>query len=139
MPPHFWRSVSPVATLTISHKRNGLTNDDALDAITISRLYSADATRSAPSVKPPAPNAASETPYPPPAGATLNPLNRQDATKIHTKLRELGFYRANSSILWSAASRDALKEFKNRNDLVPILERTPYYANGKSRNAYNIV
>jgi peptidoglycan hydrolase-like protein with peptidoglycan-binding domain len=98
---------------------NGLTNDDALDAITISRLYSADATRSAPSVKPPAPNAASETPYPPPAGATLNPLNRQDATKIHTKLRELGFYRANSSILWSAASRDALKEFKNRNDLVP--------------------
>jgi len=98
---------------------NGLTNDDAFDAITISRLYSADATRSAPSVKLPAPNAAWETPYPPPAGATLNPLNRQDATKIHAKLRELGFYRANSSILWSAASRDALKEFKGRNELDP--------------------
>jgi hypothetical protein len=98
---------------------NGLANDDALDAITMSRLYSADAPRSAPSVKLPAPNAALETSYPPPAGATLNPLNRQDATKIHTKLRELGFYRANSSILWSAMSRDALKEFKNRNELEP--------------------
>lgn len=98
---------------------NGLTNDDAFDAITTSRLYSADATRSAPSVKLPAPNATLETPYSPPAGATLSPLNRQDATRIHTKLRELGFYRANSNILWSAASRDALKEFKNRNELEP--------------------
>jgi peptidoglycan hydrolase-like protein with peptidoglycan-binding domain len=98
---------------------NGLTSDDVFDANTMSRLYSADAKRSVPSIKLPAPNAALETSYPPPVGTTLNPLNRLDATKIHTKLRELGFYRANSNVLWSAASRDSLKEFKNRNDLEP--------------------
>jgi peptidoglycan hydrolase-like protein with peptidoglycan-binding domain len=97
---------------------NGLTDDDSFDAVTASRLYSSDAARSAPSGKPPiAQNAAAEGPYPPPSGATLNPLNRLDATRIHAKLRELGFYRANSNTLWSAASRDALREFKSRNDL----------------------
>jgi len=64
---------------------NGLANDDAFDTITMSRLYSADATRSAPSVKLAAPNAALETPYLPPAGATLSPLNRQSATMTLTR------------------------------------------------------
>jgi hypothetical protein len=99
---------------------NGLADDDAFDASTASRLYSSNATRSVPSGKPPvAQNAALEAAYPPPSGATLNPLNRLDATRIHAKLRELGFYRANSNTLWSATSRDALREFKSRSDLNP--------------------
>jgi hypothetical protein len=47
----------------------------------------------------------------------LNPLNRSDAAKIHARLRELGFYRGTSNTLWSAASRDALKEFKTSSAL----------------------
>jgi peptidoglycan hydrolase-like protein with peptidoglycan-binding domain len=97
---------------------NGLPNDDALDRATAARLHSAAAARST-SFAGMAAEAAivTETPYPPPPGATLNPLNRSDAIKIHARLRELGFYRTPGYMLWSTASRDALKEFKTSSGL----------------------
>jgi peptidoglycan hydrolase-like protein with peptidoglycan-binding domain len=97
---------------------NGLSNDDALDQMTAARLYSPSAAKGTSSFNAAAAaTAATESSYPPPQGATLNPLNRSDATKIHAKLRELGFYRGTSNTLWSAASRDALKEFKTSSAL----------------------
>jgi peptidoglycan hydrolase-like protein with peptidoglycan-binding domain len=97
---------------------NGLSNDDALDQMTAARLYSPSAAKSTSSVNAAAAaTAATESSYPPPQGATLNPLNRSDAAKIHARLRELGFYRGTSNTLWSAASRDALKEFKTSSAL----------------------
>jgi peptidoglycan hydrolase-like protein with peptidoglycan-binding domain len=106
-------------SLRLFKKANGLPDDDAFDALTASRLFSSSAISGQPQAKGPvvAQAATSESTYPPPVGATLNPLNRQDAMKIHAKLRELGFYRANSATLWSAASREALKEFKISNAL----------------------
>jgi hypothetical protein len=99
--------------LWLFKRANGLTNDDAFDTATAFRLLSSSAIRSPTQAKDPPPQAAnSETNYPPPAGATLNPLNRADAVKINTKLRELGFYRSPNTALWGAASRDALKDFK---------------------------
>lgn len=99
---------------------NGLSADDAFDAITMSRLYSAEAIRNPFPANLSSPtNASLETRYSPPPGATLSPLNRLDATKIHAKLRELGYYRLPNNVLWSATSRDALKEFKARNELSP--------------------
>jgi len=101
------------SSLRVFKQANGLGNDDAFDASTRARLFSSSAIRGQPQAKDAVPQAAaSETNYPPPPGATLNPLNRQDALKIHTKLRDLGFYRSPNLTLWSAASRDALKDFK---------------------------
>jgi peptidoglycan hydrolase-like protein with peptidoglycan-binding domain len=101
-------------SLKLFKAANDLPDDDAYDALTAARLFSMSAIKGQPPAKG---AAAQESTYLPPPGATLNPLNRQDAIKIHTKLRELGFYRANNSTLWSAASREALKDFKVRNDL----------------------
>jgi peptidoglycan hydrolase-like protein with peptidoglycan-binding domain len=101
------------SSLRVFKQANGLGNDDAFDAATGTRLFSLSAIRGQPQAKDAVPRAAtSETNYPPPPGATLNPLNRQDALKIHTKLRDLGFYRSPNLTLWSSASRDALKDFK---------------------------
>jgi hypothetical protein len=101
------------SSLRVFKQANGLGNDDAFDAATGTRLFSSSAIRGQQQAKGAVPQAAaSETNYPPPPGATLNPLNRQDALKIHTKLRDLGFYRSPNLTLWSAASRDALKDFK---------------------------
>jgi peptidoglycan hydrolase-like protein with peptidoglycan-binding domain len=97
---------------------NGLSNDDALDQTTAARLYSRSAARNTSFANMAAAvTVATESSYPPPPGATLNPLNRSDAIKIHARLRELGFYRAAGYMLWSAASRDALKEFKASSEL----------------------
>jgi peptidoglycan hydrolase-like protein with peptidoglycan-binding domain len=97
---------------------NGLSADDNYDVASAERLNSTAALRAAPGVKPAAPvEPAQESYYSPRGGATINPLNRNEATRIHNKLRELGYYRATNNSLWSAASRDALKEFKTRNGL----------------------
>jgi peptidoglycan hydrolase-like protein with peptidoglycan-binding domain len=97
---------------------NGLANDDALDQTTAARLYSAAAARNTSFAGMAAPaTVAFESTYPPPPGATLNPLNRLDALKIHAKLRELGFYRGTNTTQWSSASRDALREFKASSEL----------------------
>jgi hypothetical protein len=97
---------------------NGLANDDVLDPTTAAQLRSGSAARNTAFAKMAAiATLTVESIYPPPPGATLNPLNRSDAIKIHAKLREQGFYRAAGYMLWSAASRDALREFKSSNGL----------------------
>jgi peptidoglycan hydrolase-like protein with peptidoglycan-binding domain len=97
---------------------NGLPTDDIYDVATAGRLSSTAAIRGIPGGKPTTPAAPiQEAYYAPHGGATLNPLNRNDAARIHNKLRELGYYRASNNNLWSAASRDALREFKVRNGL----------------------
>ncbi len=97
---------------------NGLANDDLFDAATAEKMFFSSAVRASPSQKPAVEKPSLlESQYAPQMGATLNPLNKVDATKIHSKLRELGFYRSNSNTLWSAASRDALKGFKIANSL----------------------
>ncbi|GMO43208.1 peptidoglycan-binding protein [Bradyrhizobium ottawaense] len=97
---------------------NGLSPDDSFDVVSAERLSSTAAIRAAPGAKPSA-DPAHESYYAPRAGASINPLNRNDAARIHNKLRELGYYRASNNNLWSAASREALKEFKSRNGLAP--------------------
>jgi hypothetical protein len=97
---------------------NGLPNDDALDQTTAARLFSASAARNTSFAgMAVVATVATESTYPPPPGATLNPLNRSDAPKIHAKLRELGLYQGTSNTLWSAASRDALRQFKASSEL----------------------
>jgi hypothetical protein len=95
---------------------NNLSPDDNYDAVSAERLHSTEALRAAPGPKPNI-DPAQEFYYAPRAGTSINPLNRNDAARIHNKLRELGYYRASNNNLWSAASRDALKEFKTRNGL----------------------
>jgi peptidoglycan hydrolase-like protein with peptidoglycan-binding domain len=97
---------------------NGLPADDVLDTATLALLNSRAAVRNANPKAATAPSQpADETHYAPPAGASLNPLNKGDSIRIHGKLRELGFYRAANSTLWSGASRDGLREFKTRSGL----------------------
>lgn len=97
---------------------SGLSSDDRYDFATAEALFSATATRAQASLQPKTGGTPTiESIYPPPTGATLNPLNGTDASKIHVKLRELGFYRSTNNTLWSGASRDALKEFKQANSL----------------------
>lgn len=96
---------------------NGLPADDIYDSVTAHRLVSSGAIRM-PGGKSPAPaESIQESYYAPRGGATFNPLNRDDAAQIQRKLRELGYYRASNNYLWSAASREALREFKIRNGL----------------------
>ncbi|MCC8978672.1 peptidoglycan-binding protein [Bradyrhizobium acaciae] len=97
---------------------NGLSPDDSYDVASAERLHSTAALRAAPGAKP-STDPAQESYYAPRAGTSINPLNRNDAARVHNKLRELGYYRATNNNLWSAASRDALKEFKTRNGLAP--------------------
>lgn len=95
---------------------NGLSPDDNYDGLSADRLHSAAALRAPPGAKLSV-DPGQEFYYAPRAGTSINPLNRNDAARLHNKLRELGYYRANNNSLWSAASRDALKEFKTRNGL----------------------
>jgi peptidoglycan hydrolase-like protein with peptidoglycan-binding domain len=97
---------------------NGLTADDIYDVGTAERINSITAIRANPGSKPiTSLEQIRESYYAPRGGTTLNPLNRDDAVRIHNKMRELGYYRVSNNNLWSAASRDALKEFKVRNGL----------------------
>ncbi|MCG2639413.1 MULTISPECIES: peptidoglycan-binding protein [Bradyrhizobium] len=99
-------------------KANSLPADDIYDGATAGRLGSTAVIRAMPGGKPTTPaDPIQDSYYAPRGGATVNPLNRNDAARIHNKLRELGYYRASNNNLWSAASRDALKEFKMRNGL----------------------
>jgi len=42
----------------------------------------------------------------------MNPLNRSDAEKINGKLRALGYFEGKNDGVWSGASREALRHFK---------------------------
>ena len=58
-----------------------------------------------------------QTAYPPPLGARMNPLNREDAERIQRRLAELGYYAGSDDGVWGAASRSALRGFKAMNAL----------------------
>lgn len=55
--------------------------------------------------------------YPPPSGASLNPLNKDDAARVQRRLSELGFYSGAGDGVWGLASRYALRDFKAVNNL----------------------
>jgi hypothetical protein len=94
---------------------NGLPRDDALDVTTATRLLAESATPLTGANK--QPTAYREAIYPPPSGATMNPLNRKDAIRIHSRLRDLGLFRGKNDTVWSDASRLAIREFKKKNGL----------------------
>ncbi len=95
---------------------NGFGDTDIADTTTVSRLFAASAIRPV-SAGSALPRTYIEATYPPPSGATLNPLNKNDAARIHTRLREFGFFQGKNDTLWSGASRVALREFKAKNGL----------------------
>jgi peptidoglycan hydrolase-like protein with peptidoglycan-binding domain len=97
---------------------NGLLNDDVLDAETVARLFSTSAVE-AHSGGPARSEDGSgfETPYPPPPGARMNPLNREDAEQIQRRLGALGYYLGSDNGNWGTASRNALRRFKTMNRL----------------------
>lgn len=96
---------------------NGLAADDSFDSTVAGKLLSYNAVRASSQGATTFRGEVSETTYPAQNGATLNPLNRADALKIHSKLRELGFYKGKNDTVWSGASRAALRDFKWKNNL----------------------
>jgi peptidoglycan hydrolase-like protein with peptidoglycan-binding domain len=99
---------------------NGLLWDDVLDAETVTRLFSTSAVGASGGESTRSEDAIGvETAYPPPAGARMNPLNREDAEQIQHRLAELGYYAGNEDGVWGAASRNALRVFKTANRLAP--------------------
>jgi hypothetical protein len=94
---------------------NGLGPYDNFDSTVAGRLFSTSVIRASSESAATFRGEASETTYPAPSGATLNPLNKADGLKIHSKLRELGFYKGKNDTVWSGASRVALRDFKWKN------------------------
>lgn len=103
------------AALRAFRAANGLPPSDAWDVSTAEQLFSATAGRAASPQKPV--RALPDFIFQPPPGATTTPLNKEDAIRIHSKLRELGYYQAKNNVLWSVASRTALRDFKAAADL----------------------
>ena len=94
---------------------SGLPASDAWDASAAERLFSPHAVRSAGT-----PISQRDIPdfiFAPPQGASTHPLNEDDARRLHSRLRELGFYKAKNDLIWTPASRAALREFKRANEL----------------------
>jgi hypothetical protein len=111
----------PTSRVALRHfkEANGLLANDGFDIETAVRLFSASASRA---VAPTASSASDatgtiESAYPPPPGATLNPLNRADAERIQRRLAALGYFGGKVHGLWGATSRRALHAFKTANDL----------------------
>jgi peptidoglycan hydrolase-like protein with peptidoglycan-binding domain len=95
---------------------NGLLWNDSFDIETVTRLFSASASPASPPASPKS-DITFETAYPPPPGASLNPLNRTDAQLIQRRLAALGYYGGAGDGLWGVAARRALRAFKVANDL----------------------
>jgi peptidoglycan hydrolase-like protein with peptidoglycan-binding domain len=111
-----WASSARIA-LRHFKATNGLLRDDVLDAETAARLFSTSALEAPPGGWKPEDADAIETAYPPPAGARMNPLNRDDAEQIQRRLAELGYYSGADNGLWGAASRNAVRAFRSANRL----------------------
>jgi peptidoglycan hydrolase-like protein with peptidoglycan-binding domain len=93
----------------------GLPASDAWDPVAAGRLFSNNAVRATGS--PISQEILPDAMFAPPTGATLHPLNKDDALQINSKLREMGLYQGKNDFLWSMTSRAALREFKAKNDL----------------------
>ena len=94
---------------------NGLPRDDMWDEQTKTWLFASNAKKiSVPraSTKELNTEQEPESVYPPPPGATLNPLNSADAVDLQKRLGELGFFVGKSDGVWGPASRNALRDFK---------------------------
>lgn len=91
-------------------RANGLDDNDGFDALTEEKLFG-DAVRSVNSGYDDYP--ATQFTYPALAGAKMNPLNPDDATRINKALARLGLYKGKQFDLWSGLSRDALALFKS--------------------------
>jgi hypothetical protein len=107
---------------------NGLPQDDAWDEPTQSGLFAERAQRKAapnPKAKQPKTPTGLDTYYPPPPGATGNPLNRADAINLQNRLAALGFFIGQSDGVWGPGSRSALRDFKLKNGLTPDDEWNP--------------
>jgi peptidoglycan hydrolase-like protein with peptidoglycan-binding domain len=104
------------AALRRFKKANGLLGNDAFDAETVVRLFSALAV-AAPASQRGDETATVETVYPPPPLADTNPLNRADGQRIQQRLAALGYYNGRGDGAWDNAARFALRKFKAANGL----------------------
>lgn len=104
------------AALRRFKKANGLLENDAFDAETVTRLFSTSAVTVAAGQRDDA-TAAIETIYPPPRDADMNPLNRADGQRIQQRLAQLGYYTGRGDGAWDTAARVALRKFKAANGL----------------------
>jgi peptidoglycan hydrolase-like protein with peptidoglycan-binding domain len=104
------------AALRRFKKANGLLDNDAFDAETVTRLFSASAVAAA-AAQHDDDTAMIETVYPPPPLADMNPLNRADGERIQQRLAALGYYNGRGDGAWDPAARAALRKFKAANGL----------------------
>jgi len=101
---------------------NGLARDDLFDMSTENAVFSASAVRkvgSALNGNKPKEAPEPEGRYPPPAGASLNPLNAGDAIALQKRLSQQGFFKGKPNGVWGLASRSALRDFKAVSNLTP--------------------
>ncbi|HEV2955058.1 MAG TPA: peptidoglycan-binding domain-containing protein [Xanthobacteraceae bacterium] len=110
-----WGSGSRAA-LRRFKKANGLLDNDAFDAETVTRLFSASATKAAADQRQDETTSV-ETVYPPPPSGDMNPLNRVDGQRIQQRLADLGYYSGRGDGGWDNAARAALRRFKAANGL----------------------
>ncbi len=94
----------------------GLSPNDVFDARTEAALLSPAAARATYSRAPLA-GSWTATTYPPPPGATLNPLNQNDGARLQQRLAMLGYYYGTGGGVWGEASHQALQDFKFVNGL----------------------
>lgn len=101
---------------------NGLARDDLFDVFTENALFSASANKKpvlALNGNKPKEVPEPEGRYPPPAGASLNPLNTGDAIALQKRLGQQGFFMGKPNGVWGLASRAALRDFKAVSNLPP--------------------
>jgi peptidoglycan hydrolase-like protein with peptidoglycan-binding domain len=96
---------------------NGLPRDDLWDITTHRQLVSPSARKNSTTAPPAIDTKYSGSLYPPPYGATLNPLNPDHAAIIQGKLAELGLFSGQHDGVWGPMSRAALISFKSTNGL----------------------
>jgi tetratricopeptide (TPR) repeat protein len=95
---------------------NNLKHDDMFNSVTAVVLFAPSASRSDFSSQDTAP-AHMHGRYKSLTGTKLNPLNPNEAVRINTRLRELGFFKGRILDIWSTASRSALQSFKTARGL----------------------
>jgi peptidoglycan hydrolase-like protein with peptidoglycan-binding domain len=110
-----WGSASRTA-LRRFKKANGLLDNDAFDAETVTRLFATSAVK-ATADRLNDDTAPVETIYPPPPAADMNPLNRADGERIQQRLADLGYYSGRGDAGGDGPSRAALRRFKAANGL----------------------
>ena len=99
---------------------NSLVRDDLFDSPTQAAIFASNAVKSSGILAKGnrvARAREQEGKYPPPLGASLNPLNLTDAITLQKRLSQLGFFTGKPNGVWGLASRAALRDFKAMNSL----------------------